>query len=650
MQSKYGFGPGKVVVSRSDDGRFYVEATDEDENTLGYGLEFPGRFYQRSPQSINGFKEFLREQFEKEGLLGEFDDFDESFELLLGALQEDSSDLEKSGKKKPKKKPKKGSVPDMEEEWLKGEARSQLRDPGLLDSVRRTLFRGFYWNDNYCFILGEPKKKLFTYLTFISARTPYPQFEWVTGDPGSGKTNLLSTTSKLFPGGYVRERGYVTGAGLRYAEHEDYEVLYVQEFRGQEEQDIRLISTEDQGFQVEIAKRDEETGEMTTEIHEVPAKVFVTTSAEELPTDQLMRRVWLISMDESPELTRRVNERIALEAEGEIEACDDEWIQILRRVPAQVEKRDVEIPFAREILDITDWDRTNFKRFLQLLRIITCLHQEQRDENGSGKLVSDLRDLYMAFRIADEILPRTLMNLPNRLEETLEVLQQDGEEGGEGLTSAELAEEIGKAQSTVRRYANDLVSMGFAYKTREGRENVYTPAKEGGETRISWIHALDWSKCEEKVAEAVDGTRSLAGNPEKGYPMVDPLTGEKGVMYPSEGSIVFERVENGDEDPSEWETTGEKTRISENHVLSGSIYGEEGEESETPDEKPERPEGEEEPEPLFEKPEEEEPDHLCEECREKMGVEDKPAVGKFPMGGRERWLCRECAREAGFVA
>lgn len=46
--------------------------------------------------------------------------------------------------------------------------------------------------------------------------------------------------------------------------------------------------------------------------------------------------------------------------------------------------------------------------------------------------------------------------------------------------------------------------------------------------------------------------------------------------------------------------------------------------------------------------EEEEPERFCEECLEE-GIEDKPAVGKFRMEGREVWLCRSCARAAGFM-
>jgi len=39
--------------------------------------------------------------------------------------------------------------------------------------------------------------------------------------------------------------------------------------------------------------------------------------------------------------------------------------------------------------------------------------------------------------------------------------------------------------------------------------------------------------------------------------------------------------------------------------------------------------------------------HACEECK-KLGIEDKPATGKYRVQGREVWLCDDCARSAGF--
>jgi len=453
-----------------------------------------------------------------------------------------------------------------------------LEDPGFLDKIRRTLTRGFTDGDTYRFIEGESKKKLFTYLCFLSAKTPFPQFEWISGDPGSGKTNMASTVSRLFPEGYVQEVGYITGAGIRYLEGKDYEVLYVQEFRGQEEQDVRLTSVEDRGFKVIIAGRNQDTGEMSAEEHFVPAKAFVTTSADELPTDQLVRRTWLVSADESDELTRRVNERLAEDAEGKAEPVDEDWIEVLRAVPSLIEEKEVLVPYASEILEVTDWDRTNYKQFLRIVKIIAHAHQRQREEKD-GKIVSDIRDLYMAFRICDEVLPETLFKLPKRLEEALKAVKKKSERMGE-VTKKDVASELEKAGSTVYSYLEDLYNMGFVHKDKSGRENVYTPSeKSKGELSFRWIENLDWSKCEKKVEKTLDGNLSTlckVSNPKEGFIIDDPILKGRLLVSPSPGGrLRAEKIVSGDNDGSDLELDGKEVLLTEDKSLE-SIISEDG--------------------------------------------------------------------------
>nr|QBN22555.1 DNA primase [uncultured archaeon] len=629
-------GPFKVVVHDDVSGRgeYEIQVLDPDENILDLDT-IPSDFY-RQKYWKDRLRKWIHDVIEESAeVYDEVDldelDFDDKWRSMKWCWIETFSEEEKERRRGKPSKPKKESVPAMEEERIKERALELLEDPGLLDKIRRTLTRGFEADGSYRFIEGEARKKLFTYLCFISARTPYPQFEWISGDPGSGKTNMASTVAEFFPEGYVQKVGYITGAGIRYLEDKDYEVLYVQEFRGQEEQDVRLTSIEDRGFKVIIAGRDQETGEMSAEEHFVPAKAFVTTSAEELPSDQLVRRTWLVSADESDSLTRKVNERIAEIAEGEAEPADDEWIEVLRAVPEQVEKKEVKIPYASEILEVTDWDRTNFKQFLRIVKIIACLHQRQREERD-GEVVADIRDLYMAFRIAEEVLPETLFKLPKRLEETLDVIK-DIEKTE--VTKKEVAEELGKAGSTVYRYLEDLYNMGFVHKDGSGRENTYSPTEKSGlELSFSWMKSLDWSKCEKKVEEVLGENSSnlhKVSNPKEGFIMDDPVLKGRLLMSPSpDGKLKVEKIVSGGNDGSDLELSGEEIFLSEKKSLNRVLDGksEEKEPEEVPD---------------FAEPE---GNPNCEICEEEMGIE-REAEEKINMSGREVWACEKCLREMG---
>jgi len=636
-------GPFKVVVhdETPSRGEYEIQVLDPDENVLDLDT-IPSDFY-RQKYWKDRLRKWISDAIKESAELYDVDwdelDFGDYWRSMKWCwIETFREEEEKQGSEEPSR-PKEGSVPAMEEERIKGRALELLEDPGLLDKIRRTLTRGFVTGDTYRFIEGESRKKLFTYLCFISAKTPFPQFEWISGDAGTGKTNMASTVAHLFPEDYVEQVGYITGAGIRYLEGEDYEVLYVQEFRGQEEQDIRLTSIEDRGFQVIIGGRDPETGEMKAEKHFVPAKAFITTSAEEMPSNQLVRRSWLVSADESDKLTERVNERIAEIAEGKVEPADEEWIDTLRAVPECVEEKNVVVPYASEILEVTDWDRTNYQQFLRIIKIIAWFHQRQREEK-EGEIVADIRDLYMAFRIGEEVLPETLFKLPKRLEEALNAVKEIEKVD---VTKKDVAQKLGKPGSTVYGYLEDLYNMGFVHKDKSGRKNVYSPTEKSGvELSFSWMESLDWSKCEKKVEETLGENFSnlhKVSNPKEGFIMDDPVLKGRLLMSPSsDGGLKVEKIVSGENDGSNLELSGEEVLLSEGKSLE-RIFNEEleGEEKSPENAMEELIDGGESDGDSMEALADW---GMCDEC----GL--KEAEYKHPEEGRK--LCENCWREMGF--
>jgi hypothetical protein len=211
---------------------------------------------------------------------------------------------------------------------------------------------------------------------------------------------------------------------------QNYKVLFLKEWRYSSEQDFRLTSKEDGGYIYEIAVRDPETGEMTTQVGEIPAKTIITTSAERLPSEQMLRRCWLLSADESDELTERVNKRKAEYAAGKVEPASQAEVAVVQRAIQLLQPVDVVIPYAEELVNIAPWDRTRLDFLFDIIRVIAYLYQYQRPKDSQNRIVATPADLYIALRVAWPTLMKTLCQLPDRLRRVLERLPREEDENG----------------------------------------------------------------------------------------------------------------------------------------------------------------------------------------------------------------------------
>jgi predicted transcriptional regulator len=436
-------------------------------------------------------------------------------------------------------------------EILDAQAMEFLHDPALLYRVKTLLEKGFQV-DRYRFVLGEDDKKLLTFLIGISAQTPWPQNEWWTGSSGFGKTNVVITTLALMPPGYVKQRSYLTPGGLRYGS-QNYKVLFLKEWRYSSEQDFRLTSKEDGGYIYEIAVRDPETGEMTTQVGEIPAKTIITTSAERLPSEQMLRRCWLLSADESDELTERVNKRKAEYAAGKVEPASQAEVAVVQRAIQLLQPVDVVIPYAEELVNIAPWDRTRLDFLFDIIRVIAYLYQYQRPKDSQNRIVATPADLYIALRVAWPTFMKTLCQLPDRLRRVLERLPREEDENGK--SAKELASELGLSQSTVRGYLADLVNLGYAYEEKiPGQHGKrYWASSRSAEllnTAESIIQQLNWQKIADFAKKAAITPPPGSVESEQGYDaitgVVDPLTGEEvSLLPPSQNSTLSKGDEIG---------------------------------------------------------------------------------------------------------
>ena len=439
----------------------------------------------------------------------------------------------------------------LSQEELQRRAVELLKSSDLLYRVKTICEKGVI-ADRYRFVLGEDDKKLLAFLIAISAKSQWPQSIWTTGSSGFGKSNLIVVTLKLMPSGYAKIRSYLTGAGLRYGK-QDYKVLFIREWRQFAEQDIRLMSREDGSYTFEVAVKDRETGEWTTQEGEIPAKTIITTSAERLPSIQMLRRCWLLSVDETPKLTEDINKRKANYRAGKVEPASPDEIAVIQQAVLLLEPADVIIPYAEHLVNLVAWDRTRLDYFLDIISVVAWLHQIRRVKDSTGKIVATPADLYMAMRISWSTLMQSLMQLPERLKRCWQLLPDDPKAAG--LTTKELALALSVAQSTVRGYLADLINLNYAVSERreKSRERQYwksgtamgtAESAESAFSRCDWLEIAASVENALKQAPLEDVLNQQGGSEE--FQVCDPLTGENAALPPpTDSAHVVENPETG---------------------------------------------------------------------------------------------------------
>jgi hypothetical protein len=349
----------------------------------------------------------------------------------------------------------------------------ELLEHGELLSKAKEVYDKGVLVDKYRFVLGEDDGKLLMSSHCYSAVSRWPQSVFVTGGSGFGKTNLVLVALCQVPAEWAKILSYVTPAALRYSPNQDYKILFIKEHRRTGEQDIRLIKNEDGGYTYEIAVRDPDSGQMTTQTGSICAKTVIETSTS-LSSVESLRRDWLRSVNESPELTSKINHRKAEYRAGKIQPSTADELAIIQHAVAQLDPQlDVVIPYAEQLEDLTAWDRSRFDDLLDEISFIAWIHQKQRPVDNQGRIIATPADLYLALRIAGGTLLQSLQKLPVRLGKVLDVLP--GTNSVTGLTVKELVLERKIGESTARQYRAEVQNLGYVVgDQKQGtRENQY---------------------------------------------------------------------------------------------------------------------------------------------------------------------------------
>jgi len=339
---------------------------------------------------------------------------------------------------------------------------------------------------------------------------------------------------------------------------------------------------------------------------------------------------------------------------------DMEKVQLVKKALSMLERKKVWIPFIPMIRRHFPTDKARSQRdwdkIAETIKTIALLHQYQRDKilvDDEEYLVAHPFDGLIAIDIMESAVVEAMTGLNrDQIRFHKHISAQSEEREKVDWTYRDLmaeyedyfGEDIGRT-TIQRRYVDRYVECGVMDRDENQKTHTMSVTSPIGPSNLSDLEEMreelsNIEYGEDYVRNQFSAACGIVGesmNPSHDFEL-DTSSPDRPAYKDVLSSIRYRFYKAEKEQAFDWESERLKDSKEEKE--------------------------EEEAEPLYEKPgkgedeesitadmlrEEEEPDHLCEECREKMGIDDKPAVDKFPMGGKEKWLCEDCARDAGFL-
>ena len=355
------------------------------------------------------------------------------------------------------------------------EASAFLRRPDLLDQVAADIDALGY--------VGEETNKRLLYLVAVSRKLEDPLSAIVLSQSGAGKSGLTETIERLCPPEDVVLLTRLTPQSLYYTEPGflDRKLVIVEERYGSLEADYSIRVLQSRKKLIAAAPiKDPQTGNMRTKVFTVEARAaFIEATTASAVNHENATRCFELTMDESPEQTRRIHERqrllrtergLRLRQEAET-ICRRHW-----NAQRLLEPLPVVIPFADKLSFPSAWMRTrrDHARFLNLIEVSAFLHQHQR-EKREGAVVASLADYEMAYGLAGQVLTETLSDLKRPLREAYARIRELSLKGEGGVTRSEIREALALPDSTVRRWLGELVELEYleADQGKQGKAARY---------------------------------------------------------------------------------------------------------------------------------------------------------------------------------
>jgi len=290
-----------------------------------------------------------------------------------------------------------------------------------------------------CGVVGEETNALTGYLACVSRLLDRPLALTIQSSSAAGKSAMMDAVLGLMPPTAQVRYSAMTGQSLFYMGETNlkHRILAIAEEEGASTASYALKLLQSEG-EVTIAStgKDTTTGNLVTQEYRVegPVMLFLTTTAIDID-EELMNRCLVLTVDESREQTRAIHvlQRRRQTLAGLL-ASEDRHATLALHRNAQTLLEPVKVvnPFADDLTFLDDKTRTrrDHMKYLTLIQAIALLHQHQRQTHEvqhRGKPVRYIEvtagDIQLANRLANEVLGRTLDELPPQTRTLLEMVR-----------------------------------------------------------------------------------------------------------------------------------------------------------------------------------------------------------------------------------
>ncbi len=347
-----------------------------------------------------------------------------------------------------------------------------LECPDILEKAAQTMQRLGH--------VGEIRNKRLAFVCAVSAKAGYPIQPSTHAQSSAGKNALWDATLSLLPEEMIVRRSGLTAKALfRTETNLEGAVLYLQEVAGSEDANYSIRVMQSDGRLEYEATEKTPDGSMQNVGYrpEGPTGIVqTTTKTHHHPENET--RVLPIYVDESPAQTERIVLSILQEAEEggvgpeEREEIVRPWHDAIRLLePARVI-----VPFARRIRVPSSQVRIrrDVTRLLDVVRVISWLHQHSRTRDQRGRIIATEQDLRAALALVEEPLKRSWRALSPAEERVMEAIRRLPEEMRQkGFKRRDLAVE-GAQDRTMQEVLASLTSTGYLECDRRGGSQGFT--------------------------------------------------------------------------------------------------------------------------------------------------------------------------------
>ena len=343
-------------------------------------------------------------------------------------------------------------------------------------------------------IVGESSNTLVGYLGCVSRQLNKPLAVMIQSSSAAGKSSLMEAILALMPENERVQYSAMTGQSLFYLGETSlqHKILAISEEEGASNASYALKLLQSEG-EVTIAStgKDNDSGQLVTQEYTVkgPTMLFMTTTAIDID-EELLNRCLVLSVNESREQTQAIHElqRGRRTLAGLENQLARETIMTLHRHAQQLLRPLTVInPYADQLTFISNKTRTrrDHEKYLTLIDCIALLHQYQREVkilSHQGESIEyievGLEDIALANQLANEVLGRTLDELPPQTRKLLTLLYDKTRQVCEAeqiqvcdyrFSRRDVLDVCGWSYTQVRIHMDRLVDMEYLLVHQGGR-------------------------------------------------------------------------------------------------------------------------------------------------------------------------------------